>query len=197
MISGRLIVVKVGGSLLDMPDFAERLSTYLRHYSNDRLLLLIGGGGAADWVRLMDRTHRLGEETSHDLALRSLELTAHLVAALLPESVVIDDVSLCPDVWSSCRVPILSPRLFLHSDDLLPRNWGVTSDSIAARTATWLGADELVLLKSVEVPPGELPEEMAARGVVDPYFPTAARSLRLVSVACLRTTFSVKMSPSG
>jgi aspartokinase-like uncharacterized kinase len=196
MTSGRLIVVKVGGSLLDMPDFVERLSTHLRRYSNDRPLLLIGGGGAADWVRLMDRTHRLGDETAHDLALRSLDLTAHLAAALLPESVLIDDVNSCSSVWSSRRVPILAPRLSLHSDDFLPRNWGVTSDSIAARVATRLGADELVLLKSVQAPPGALPEEMAARGIVDPFFPMAARSLRLVSVACLRIESSVQLSSS-
>jgi aspartokinase-like uncharacterized kinase len=190
MTSRRLIVVKVGGSLLDMPDFAERLSTHLRRYSNDRLLLLIGGGGAADWVRLMDQTHRLGDETSHDLALRSLDLTAHIVAALLPQSVVIEDVNACADIWFRGQIPILSPRLFLQADDLLPdplpHSWEVTSDSIAARVAVRLGAEELVLLKSARTNFSANFEYLKTNGFVDPQFPYVACSLRHVTVRNLR-----------
>jgi aspartokinase-like uncharacterized kinase len=190
MKNGRFVVVKVGGSLLDMPDFSERLQTYLQRHSGSRLLLLIGGGGAADWVRLMDRTHHLGNEISHDLALRSLDLTAHLVAALLPRSVVIEDVSDCDDLWARNQIPILSPRLFLQADDLLPdplpHTWDVTSDSIAARVAVRMGAEELVLLKSVTVRSSDDLGAMTKESVVDPNFTLDARRLPCISVRNLR-----------
>jgi len=53
----------------------------------------------------------------------------------------------------------------------LPHSWAVTSDSIAARAAVVHGAERLVLLKSVDVPPGTSWEAAAARGWVDPHFP--------------------------
>ena len=191
MSTGRLVVVKVGGSLLDLPDFSDRLLSYLRRHSLDRLLLLIGGGGATDWVRLMDRTHHLGEETSHSLALRSLDLTSHLVAAMLPHSVVIESLAECDSAWTLSQIPILSPRLFLLADDLrpdpLPHSWDVTSDSIAARVAVRMGADELVLLKSVNIPSDIDLNIMASYRVVDPSFPTAARPVPLVTIRNLRT----------
>jgi hypothetical protein len=52
----------------------------------------------------------------------------------------------------------------------LPHSWDVTSDSIAARAALVYGAERLVLLKSVDVPPGTPWDEAAARGWVDAHF---------------------------
>ena len=57
----------------------------------------------------------------------------------------------------------------------LPERWNVTSDSIAARVARALNADELVLLKSVAWPDGDI-AEAARRGIVDEHLP---RELRL------------------
>jgi hypothetical protein len=47
----------------------------------------------------------------------------------------------------------------------------VTSDSIAARAAVVFGAGRLVLLKSVDVPPGTPWEYAVGRGWVDRHFP--------------------------
>jgi aspartokinase-like uncharacterized kinase len=63
----------------------------------------------------------------------------------------------------------------------LPHTWQVTSDSIAAWTATMLSADELVLLKSVPLPSETTFEQAAHAGLVDEQFPTFARALARVS----------------
>ena len=70
----------------------------------------------------------------------------------------------------------------------LPESWDVTSDSIAARLAEIIAADELVLLKSAPAAPGLL-HEIAAAGYVDNFFPQAAEGLMRVRFANLRGAF--------
>jgi 5-(aminomethyl)-3-furanmethanol phosphate kinase len=67
----------------------------------------------------------------------------------------------------------------------LEHNWNVTSDSIAARLAQAIRADELVLLKSCDFRSNSL-TDLAKAGVVDPYFPRAAAGLGGVRVVNLR-----------
>jgi hypothetical protein len=57
----------------------------------------------------------------------------------------------------------------------LPHSWSVTSDSIAARVAVASAADQLILLKSVTIPPDMDWEEAGERGFVDEWF---ARTIR-------------------
>ena len=68
-------------------------------------------------------------------------------------------------------------------------SWDTTSDSIAARIALHLAADRLILLKSAQLPAGTVRHEAARLGLVDPIFPTAARSLVLVEYVNLREDF--------
>jgi hypothetical protein len=62
----------------------------------------------------------------------------------------------------------------------------VTSDSIAARIAEIIAADELVLLKSASVAEGESLAELSRRGFVDPFFRQAAESLSRIRYVNLR-----------
>src|SRR5262249_17779871 len=65
----------------------------------------------------------------------------------------------------------------------LPQCWDVTSDSLAARFAEVIGARELILLKSVTIPPELDWTEASRRGFVDAYFPTMiARGVRARAV---------------
>jgi 5-(aminomethyl)-3-furanmethanol phosphate kinase len=189
--SPRPIVVKVGGSLLDWPELPGRLGAYLAERRGEVAALVVGGGRAADLIRDLDRAHGLGEERSHDLALRALELTAHVLAALLPGLAVVSDLPSLGAVRSAGGMPVLAPRAFLEREEReantpLPHRWAVTSDSIAARVAERLGAAELALLKSASPPPGIDRDGAARLGLVDPYFPEASRPLRRVTFLNLR-----------
>lgn len=176
-------VVKVGGSLYDLPELGQRLNAWLVRQTCQEVLLVPGGGAAANLVRDLDRLNGLGEETGHRLALRSLTFTAHLVAALLGQNgVVIADPTRASDVWQEKRLPILDLGAFALADSGLPHTWAVTSDSLAARVAHLLGSRTLVLLKSVTIPAGMSWEEAARRGDVDAYFPNLADSLTVRTV---------------
>lgn len=185
------VVVKVGGSLLDWPELPARLPQYLQTRRAERLVVVIGGGRVTDVVRALDRTHGLGEERAHALALHSLDLTAHLLAALVPALVVVEPIESLALVWADGKIPILAPRTFLDQVDArsanpLPHHWDVTSDSIAARVADRLGSSELVLVKSAPLPPGTDRQGAARLGLVDPCFPESAHRLERVVYLNLR-----------
>jgi aspartokinase-like uncharacterized kinase len=174
MNDDRPVVVKVGGSLFDLPDLGSRLRAWLDQPARRQVLLIPGGGAAADVIRTLDHVQRLGEEASHWLALRAMALNAHFLASMLPNGRVVGSLAECGELWQSRRLPILNAHRFALADEgqlgSLPHRWEVTSDSIAARVAIAAGADRLILLKSVDIPP-ETDWAAAGRGgLVDGYF---------------------------
>jgi aspartokinase-like uncharacterized kinase len=191
MCQGRLIVLKVGGSLLDWPGLPIALSDVIDAREESRLLLVVGGGPIVETLRQLDRAHGLGEERSHALALRAMDLTAHLLASMVPGLLVVEAIGDLGPAWERRRIPVFAPRQFLDEEDRaaadpLPHRWEVTSDSIAARLADRLGASGLVLLKSTDAPEGIARQQAADLGLVDPYFPRASRSIPLVTIINLR-----------
>src|SRR5437879_5866571 len=188
--SSRPVVVKVGGSLYDLPDLGPRLQHWLDGQAGRQILLVPGGGSMADVLRDLDDAHGLGEETAHWLALRALALNAHVLAALLPEAVVAAHPDQCLVFWRRGQLAVLDAYAFAASDEhkigSLPHRWTVTSDSIAARAARLVEARQLILLKSVMIPPGIDWREAAQRGWVDAYFPEAIGNALTVDVVNFR-----------
>lgn len=190
---GPLVVLKVGGSLLDWPALPGRLARELvaRRGRDERPVLIAGGGRAADLVRDLDRTHALGEERSHALAIRSMDLTAHFLVQLVGHLTVVEELASIEAAWKLGVTPVLAPRRFLDEEDRsarpLAHSWSVTSDSIAARLAVRLGAIELALLKSAALPEGTGRNGAARLGLVDPAFPDEARELPRVTYCNFRS----------
>ena len=184
-------VVKVGGSLLDWPQLPQALLAWLAQQPAGWSVLLAGGGPLANVVRQADAAFGLGEEVCHGLCIDLLGASARLLAAILRE----------PDTLAGSlaevreRIPtapagrvIFDPRSFLALDTVLPHAWSVTSDSIAARLAEAIAADELVLLKSVDPPEDATLAQLVASGTIDGFFPRAAAALTgRVRIANLRS----------
>jgi aspartokinase-like uncharacterized kinase len=173
-------VVKVGGSLFDWPDLGPRLRGWIAGLSRLDVLLVPGGGPAADVIRDLDRRHGLGAEKSHWLALRAMSLNAHVLAGLLPGSSVVESVR-----ETLAGPTILDAHAFCRADErdhpaeALPHAWAVTSDSVAARVAVAAGARELILLKSLTIPPDFGWDEAARNGYVDAAFAGVVRAAAL------------------
>jgi aspartokinase-like uncharacterized kinase len=185
-------IIKVGGSLLDWPALPQALRSWLDEQPLARNILLCGGGAVVDAVRQTDRNFELGDEAAHWLAIDGLAVTARLLGTILnvPVLTTYDDLtSQRHDKDAGCLV--FDPREFLRNREThlpgpkLPHDWSVTSDSIAARLAVALSADELALLKSSDPPAASL-AELAATGHVDRCFPIAARRIRRVRFVNLR-----------
>src|SRR5207247_5380839 len=138
----RPVVVKVGGSLADWPDLGPRLRRWLGRHAPPETVLVPGGGPAANVVRGLFRTHQLGEESAHWLALRAMALMAGFLDELLPDAGVTNTEWYRGDpdlggVWGRGNLPIVDALAFCEQDEsrpgALPHTWAVTSDSVAAR----------------------------------------------------------------
>ena len=173
-------VVKLGGSLLDWPELPFRLRAWFVAQSPAANVLIVGGGAVVDALRAGDRAQHLPAETMHRLAVQAMSLSAEILAELLPEARLAQSIE--DRSWAiAASLQILDVATFVREDaahaDALPETWEVTSDSIAARVASALGAAELVLLKSA-LPAGETSlRSWSQAAYVDRYFPQAARSL--------------------
>jgi aspartokinase-like uncharacterized kinase len=185
------IIVKVGGSLFDLPDLRHRLRAFLSQLGEAKILFVPGGGATADAIRAFDAVHQVGEEAAHWLAIRALSLNAGLLHGLLPEARIVAEIpgtvakhmprasALASGATGVCqRWYILDPFPFFREDerrdDHLPHDWHVTSDSLAVRVATLANAADLLLLKSTAWS-GSNWTDAAEAGIVDSYF---ARALR-------------------
>ena len=187
-------VVKVGGSLFDLPDLADRLREWLSRQSPAHHLLLAGGGPLADQVRQWHALSPLEESVAHWMCVDLLTVSAHLLHARLPDiSLVEDDRLLCQRVGlRGCT--IFGPAVWMRHGEpklpgtSLPPTWEVTGDSIAARLAVVLGAEELVLMKST------LPKDgldggiraFSAAGYVDPMLARLVEELPPIRLVNLR-----------
>ncbi len=129
-------VIKIGGSLLDR---AERILEVLR----DKEVLIVPGGGIfADTVREVYKDYSVGETAAHFMAVYAMNIYGLYLE---------DKGGISAREKAEGELPaILLPYKFIKERDELPHSWSVTSDSIACYIAAELGAEELILLKSVE-----------------------------------------------
>lgn len=170
-----IAVVKVGGSLFDLPDLSQRISTLLETLPGMACILVPGGGARVDAIRAWDRTYQLGEERAHWLALTVLALNAHVLARIVPHGQVVPSIAAAFACLGQDHVPIMDLHRFASDDeacvDHLPHTWAVTSDALAARVAITARAQRLILLKSIAVPEAPDWHRASQNGKVDPVFP--------------------------
>jgi len=198
-------VVKVGGSLLDLPDLADRLRRWLSAQTPAHHVLVTGGGLLVDQIRRWHAIQPLSNVAAHWMCIDAMTVTAHMLHDRLPEIALVEnDRLLCQRVgFRDCT--IFGPALWMrHAEPgiagiRLPASWEVTSDAIAGRLAVALAADELVLLKS------SLPAEptsrglstLAAAGYVDSTLPRLAEELPPYRLVNLRGDPAQEIGPLG
>lgn len=193
MSSPMIRVIKVGGSLFELPEIRQRLADWLAAQSPATCVFVAGGGKVVQSIRELDTLHRLGEAASHWLCIRAMSVTARLLVDLLDDAALVDELRGLHELFESrpSRAAVFDVTRFMTGEEpslsgvVLPQDWSVTSDSIAARLAQVVGAAELVLLKS-ELPASGRLDEMAAAGYIDGFFPTIAVELPEVRFVNLR-----------
>lgn len=164
-------VVKVGGSLFDLPDLGQRLREWLAAQPPAHNVLIAGGGPLVEQIRTWHADEPIEDAAAHWMCVDLLTVTAHMLHAWMPGiPLVEDDCLLCQRVGEP-GATIFGPAPWMrHSEPglpgtWLPSNWETTSDSIAGRLAAALLADEFVLMKSA-LPRRKTSRELSALAAV-------------------------------
>ena len=194
-------VIKVGGSLLEFDLLPTRLHAWLELQPPSHNVIIVGGGASVEAVRDADRRFALGEAFSHRLCLDLMGTTAQLFQGILSRSTeptifltrgLANLTEKLLSATTSPLVTIFDAAEFMRNEDeqfssgSLPQCWDVTSDSIAARIAVLVAAQELVLLKSAIIP--ECSRQAASElQFVDRYFERASTNLPVVRAVHLRS----------
>lgn len=193
------VIIKLGGSLLSLPGLATRLRIVVECRPNDHCLVIVGGGSSADIVRTWSEIHGLGDESAHWLALSSLDLNRRLLQELTGWTSVASRDRAVPFWRHDNRPLLLDLRDFSLVEEStapqkLPHTWDVTSDSLAAWVASRWPADELILLKSVDVPRTLNADSASQSGLVDAFFPVISAKVSRISWCNLRST-TISVAP--
>ncbi|HDQ92670.1 MAG TPA: amino acid kinase [Synergistetes bacterium] len=171
MGAGIDLVVKFGGSLFsrgDLRDICSSLDYSLREVP---AIIVPGGGILADEVRRLDMLHSLGPESSHWMAVLAIDQNGLMLADLLPRGIPVRSFEGFAASWEEGRLPVFLPGELLFETDPLPKNWDVTSDSIACWAAVSMGAKNLLFLKD-NVPECSMTAKVLSnQGWLDKTFP--------------------------
>jgi len=176
----RRIVLKLGGSLLFSDEPLESLiAPVFRHFENDQLFMIVGGGELIESMRLLHR-HRstMDGRWIHWECIRLLRTTWEATRYLLPMmSPVSDSVELAIAKKSTHRAQYLVDVSSFYDERfhesletaLRPEpSWKTTTDTLAWLLAHVLGADAVVLLKSCDVSSIRGLQHASEMGIVDP-----------------------------
>lgn len=100
-------VVKLGGSLLDLPDLRQRVAGFVSPIA--RPLIVVGGGEAAELVRAFDTRFEIGPERGHWLAVRAMQFNAQLIAAILCDADLAGSEEAAQALWSERCTAVADP----------------------------------------------------------------------------------------
>lgn len=170
-------VIKLGGSLLTDPQDGRlhRWCTLLGDECAGRCVVVAGGGPFADAVRESQSRWGYADDIAHRMALRAMDQYALMMCHLNPHFVVADGIARMAEICASGHTPVWMPARELDLELDLPRDWRVTSDSLAAWLALRLGLPDVLLIKSCAIPDAPL-EALSDAGIVDAWLPTLARA---------------------
>lgn len=164
------LVVKLGGSLLTDPSDG-RLRRWCERLAGEyagRAIVVPGGGPCADAVRDAQSRWHFSDDVAHRLALRAMDQCGLMLCDLFPGLVAVDDIDALTATCAAGRTPVWLPSRRLDLSTEIPRDWTVTSDSLAVWLADRLAVRNVLLVKSCPLPTGDL-AALARAGIVDPH----------------------------
>ena len=166
------LVIKVGGSLAE----TGRLKTVLGMICGARhpVVVVPGGGSFAQKVRDLQNALRFDDSCAHRLAMLGMHQMAEMYFTLDSRLAAADSLKGIARQHAVGLVPVWMPLQMCQTDSMIPANWTITSDGLAARLAELLGGAPLVLLKSIDVASNQSAADLAREGVVDEAFPGIA-----------------------
>ena len=176
------VVVKLGGSLLMLPDLAERLHAVVKLLHPQKVLIIVGGGAAADEIRRLDDVACLTAAQAHWNAIAAMTYNAEILSRVSGCLPVVSNRLEAASSWQQHAATLLNTTTYLREEQtqysrLLPESWSVTSDSISAFVALHWPAKQVVFCKSCDFVSPHI-ERLCQEGMLDEWLPNLLTPLR-------------------
>lgn len=166
MQNNQLWVIKLGGSLLGSATLPHWLSLLAKH-GNGKVVIVPGGSVFAEAVRQAQGLSGVSDALAHELALLAMDQFGLLLAGMQPGLVTASsELEIAERGWQHKAVVWLPSQMVL-ADATIEQSWRVTSDSLSAWLANKLAADQLLLIKSVDLSPYQQTQAVLARALLD------------------------------
>ena len=162
-------VIKLGGSV----SRSQELYSWIRaiiDLSNERIVIVPGGGGFADHVRSLQAYWHFNDSVAHEMAILAMQNMAVCYAGLDSALQVATSLEEINSILSQGRVPVWSPTLSWLDQQNVAHSWDVTSDSLSVIIARALAAKQLILVKSLRVSKEITVAELVEREIADKAF---------------------------
>ncbi len=163
-----ILVVKIGGSCAASPDLVR----WVAAIEQARLPIVVvpGGGPFANAVRRYQPRMGFGDEAAHEMAILAMEQFGCALVGLGRRMVKAADEAAIMAALERGDIPVWMPRQLVLSAPEIPKNWSVTSDSLAAWLAGRLPGARLCLFKQIDLPENATIDALAGAQIVDECF---------------------------
>jgi 5-(aminomethyl)-3-furanmethanol phosphate kinase len=160
-------LIKFGGSLCRPESIHSAVSWLERQAQSHPIVVVCGGGAYADAVRSEQKRLGLNDLVAHRQALLAMEQTA----LYIQEFWRLTTGRIIPISDSGAAMTLWSPRKIMFDQHAIPADWAITSDSLAAWLANQIHAQQLSLMKSLDIGYDQgNPAEWRDKGWVDGAF---------------------------
>ncbi len=164
-------VIKVGGSLMtNIAALTNCLNAIKENNCKERMVIVPGGGIFADQVRKVQLQWHFDDQTAHYMALLAMQQMALLFNSINSTFKIAENVSAIQQAWHEHSIVIWSPSIRQLHTSSVTENWDVSSDSLAAWLASQLNAQELILVKSADIPISYDIQALQKQGILDKAF---------------------------
>ncbi|KAF3981767.1 MAG: uridylate kinase [Methylococcales symbiont of Hymedesmia sp. n. MRB-2018] len=145
-------VIKLGGSLMSDRATLKNCLDSIEQNSQDKIVIVPGGGVFADQVRTVQKQWQFNEQIAHEMAILAMQQMALLFKSIKTTFQTAKNITAIQQAWLKYSVVIWSPDIKYLNESSIKANWSVSSDSLAAWLAKQLKAEELILVKSADIP---------------------------------------------
>jgi aspartokinase-like uncharacterized kinase len=165
-----IVVVKFGGSCAASPDLGRWVAAVEK--ARIPVVIVPGGGPFAKTVRRYQPRIGYDDEAAHEMAILAMEQFGCALVSLGTRMVRAHTTEAIAAALEDGKIPVWMPRDTVLAAGEIPKDWCVTSDSLAAWLAGRLPGARLCLVKQIDVPESATVAALAGAEIVDECFAT-------------------------
>jgi aspartokinase-like uncharacterized kinase len=145
-------IFKIGGKIFEkrqeLTSTISQLTSLYERNVIQKIILIIGGGSCANFIRQLDQKFHIGNEVSHWMSIYSMDINGKKISRYFPR---IKRTKNIEDIKKAKRLfTVFLPYTFLRRNDILSHSWDITSDSITLYLAFKLNLKVCYLIKDVD-----------------------------------------------